>query len=93
MEEEIDVAHVGPLDLSVSSGVPQKWSSSVRKNAIQKVLDEPKEDNVMPGIHSRDLEDVKERIYQGFQFISFSSDTAFLLSAGKAACERVIGLL
>lgn len=91
--EGIDVAYVGPLDLSVSLGVPQQWDSPIFKNAIRKVLNKCRERNIASGIDSQGFENAKERIRQGFQFVSFSSDTTFLFSAAKQAHEKLADLL
>ncbi len=91
--EGIDAVFVGPLDLSISLGVPGKWQSVIFKNAIQKILGKCKEYHVAPGIPAVDLEEAKGRISQGFQFVSFSSDTGFLLSAARTAYEEVADLL
>ncbi len=85
----IDVAFVGPLDLSVSLGVPKQWDAPILKNSIQKIVEKCKQYNVVAGIDVQSVEDAKRYIEQGFQFITFSSDTDFLLSAAKNAYARL----
>lgn len=90
--EGIDAAFVGPLDLSVSLGTAREWNNPILKKSIQKVLDKCRQYNVFAGIDGLDVEDVKERVSQGFQFISFSSDTDFLLSAATEAWKKLSNL-
>lgn len=91
--EGIDGLFVGPFDLSVALGVPMQWNSPILEGAIQRILKKCGEYNVVAGVHGKDVEDAKERVQQGFQFVAFSSETEFLLSAARRAYEEMADLL
>ena len=78
--EGVDASIVGPYDLSASFGYPGEYERKEVKSAIRKYLTVCDELGKPAGFHvvPPDIEKVKERIKQGFNFIGFSLDTFFL---------------
>jgi 2-keto-3-deoxy-L-rhamnonate aldolase RhmA len=70
----IDVFYVGPMDLSVNLGIPLQYNHPKFSEAIQKILDVSKKYDIVPGIHTFDLEMAKRFISMGFRFVTLVTD-------------------
>ncbi len=55
------------------------------EQAIQRVLDLCKKFHIVPGIHTNSSDQAKERIGQGFRFVTVQSDAIMLKNASVAA--------
>jgi len=88
--EGIDVAFIGPWDLSMSLGVFRKFNHPKLVGAIKAVLDTAKGTGVSLGIFSG-IGDVDKYIEQGFRFISLASDTELFIHGCKDAINKVKG--
>lgn len=74
----IDGFFIGPADLSTSLGVMGKYNAPKLIQAIDKILTAGKKAGISSGIYGMGLKDVKQRLKQGFQFISIASDITLL---------------
>jgi 2-keto-3-deoxy-L-rhamnonate aldolase RhmA len=74
----IDVAYVGPMDLSVSLGIPMRFGDPRFQEALKKVRNVCEKCGVTPGIHSFSPEQAQEFISQGFRFVALMSDLAIM---------------
>jgi 2-keto-3-deoxy-L-rhamnonate aldolase RhmA len=74
----IDVAYVGPMDLSVSLGIPMRFEDPRFQEALKKVRNACEKCGVTPGIHSFSLEQAQEFIFQGFRFVALMSDLGIM---------------
>jgi len=88
--EGIDVAFIGPWDLSMSLGVFRKFNHPKLVGALNAVLETAKKTGVSPGIFSG-IEDVDKYIEQGFRFISLASDTELFIHGCKDGISKVKG--
>ena len=79
----IDVAIVGPEDLSLSYGVPGQTSHPKVMEAIQKLIDVSIELGIAPGIHMGNLEKLNGGKQKGMQVIMYNSDLGFLLEGAE----------
>lgn len=79
--EGIDVAYVGPMDLSVNLGIPAQFDHPKFKDAIRRVRTTCEKHDVTPGIHTFSIEMAERMIAEGFRFIALMSDLR-VLSAG-----------
>lgn len=70
----IDIAFVGPYDLSVAMGIPGQLEHPDLQAAINKVIAACKKHNVVAGLMQFQLNEAKRWIKQGINFMVFSSD-------------------
>jgi len=77
---ELDAFFVGPYDLTASMGIPGEFDNIKYKNALKKILNSAKKNNITAGIHSvsTDYKQVKKYANQGFKMLGYSLDTIFL---------------
>jgi 4-hydroxy-2-oxoheptanedioate aldolase len=85
----VDLAYIGPYDLSGSMGLFGQITHPRVEEAIQKVLAAAKEAKVPVGIPAVTPEDVNRRLQQGFQFIMMGSDASFMSGAAKGILSQV----
>ena len=85
----IDSIFVGPFDLSVSLGIPGQITHPEEVEAITKVIEVCRQNNIIPGIHMSDAGTLKEWIEKGMRFVSFSSDVDLLAKAGQENLVRL----
>lgn len=86
---KIDIAFVGPYDLSVCLGVPGKVNSQLVRTTIKRILKAAKEHDVVPGIFAMSSEVGKEWIKDGFRFVACSSELFILSSASKRIASEL----
>ncbi|MEM2740240.1 MAG: aldolase/citrate lyase family protein [Candidatus Bathyarchaeia archaeon] len=86
--EGIDVAYVGPMDLSVNLGIPTMFDHPKFKEALDKVLKVCKKYGVTPGIHTFSIEQAKKYADEGFRFIALMSDQRGLTSIFKSTLSE-----
>lgn len=82
----VDLAFVGPYDLSASMGIVGEVGHPKVTEAIQTVIDACRRHGMPAGILAGTPAAAKQRIAQGFQFIALGFDSVFL---GAAAAEAV----
>jgi 4-hydroxy-2-oxoheptanedioate aldolase len=89
----LDMVFIGPNDLHISYGYdPSYWSDAPSfQTAVQKVLSACKRANMPCGILMGSAAQVKARIAEGFTFVGFGGDTAYLLGAVGAAFGHATG--
>ena len=88
----VDGFIIGPYDLSGSLGVPGDLSSKKMASALNKVMKETMDLNISRGYHvvSPEINLVKEKIDEGYNFIGFSTDFIFL---GESIKNKIKNLL
>lgn len=74
----VDVVVVGPLDLSVSLGVPGDWDDERFIDGVQHVIDVCRQHGVSPGIHTPHTEMLRFWAERGMQLLICSSDFGML---------------
>lgn len=77
----IDVAFVGPADLSASMGYITSFPKIEKEvlDAIVTVLEACKKHNTIPGIWGGSVENVNKYIERGFQFIALGEDADYMI--------------
>ena len=75
----VDIALIGPGDLSLSLGIPLKMDHPLMVDAVEKVVASCKRHNVIAGIHVGDLKAIKYWSQNGIPLLSGSSDLDILL--------------
>jgi 2-keto-3-deoxy-L-rhamnonate aldolase RhmA len=89
----IDVAFVGPSDLSASLGKPGKANDPVVERAIQKVVDTCKKYNVISGIHTSNYEAAKLWIDRGMKMIGYGTDIKLIQQICKQSAKDLKALI
>lgn len=81
----VDVAFIGPNDLSIALGVPGQTTSSVLVDAIERVMDACARHGVTAAIQMNDMKLALHWAEQGFRMLSYSAETSLLTSAALTA--------
>ncbi len=76
--EGVDVLFIGPLDLSVSLGVPKQFDHPSVRAAFAKVVSACRKSGKVAGVILSKEEEMERAIADGFSFLSFSSDGALV---------------
>lgn len=84
--EGIDAAMVGPYDLSISLGVPQKWDHPKFKEAMAKILESSLRHGVTPGVLAPT--EWQKRLREGFRMILLPCDFDLLNTAAVEALKN-----
>lgn len=89
----VDVAYIGPADLSVSLGYPPGpyHEDAGYAGAVQKVVDACERHGVIAGFHGGNPENARARIEQGFLFVEVASDAEAMMRAVRADLKAVRG--
>jgi 2-dehydro-3-deoxyglucarate aldolase len=74
----LDVAFVGPTDMTMSLGLVDDRSNEKVKEAMRRVVAACKRHGKIPGIMALTPEEVKSALEMDFRFISLASDMRFL---------------
>ena len=77
----VDVALIGPVDLSISLGIPLDYSHADMEKAIQRVVDACLRHNVIAGMHTRNLQALSYWHQRGIRMLCSSSDLDMLLDS------------
>jgi 2-keto-3-deoxy-L-rhamnonate aldolase RhmA len=80
----IDAVMVGPVDLSVSLGVPGEFFHPKMVEAMEKVRDSCLAHGVAPGTQTRTVELAKFWKERGMRFLGCGSETGMLLEGARA---------
>jgi 2-keto-3-deoxy-L-rhamnonate aldolase RhmA len=85
----VDVAFVGPTDLSVALGIAGKMTDPVLVDAISAVLDSCRRHKVIPAIQMNDLTLASHWASKGMKLVSFNSEIG-ILTQGIAGAVTTI---
>jgi 2-dehydro-3-deoxyglucarate aldolase len=84
----IDVAYIGPMDLSMSMfGMPKAWNESGYLESFDKVLKAAKQAGKSTGMYCS-LDNIDWAIEKGFKFNSIDNADRFLMTAARAALSK-----
>ncbi|MBR2530786.1 MAG: hypothetical protein IKE35_07165 [Lachnospiraceae bacterium] len=81
--EGIDAIFIGPMDLSVSLGVPGDFTNPIFLDAIAKILAACKKNNVMCTILAGSIEQARAYLEQGYDGIAYNVDLMIVQNAFK----------
>ena len=79
----IDVAMIGPTDLSVSLGIPGDFEHPIQLQMIQSFIEKCHVHGVIPGIHCRNVQQAKPWIARGMKLIGCGSEQGMLIEKSK----------
>jgi len=87
----VDVAFVGPTDLSVALGIAGKMTDPVLVAAITRVLESCHRNNVIPAIQMNDLTLAAHWAAKGMKLVSFNSEIGILTQGASSAVATING--
>jgi 2-keto-3-deoxy-L-rhamnonate aldolase RhmA len=87
--EGIDVALIGPNDLSISLGIPGDFGHPRFAAAVERTFDMCLKHRVSPAIHTGDLEILKRYKDMGMRFLMYSSESRMLLNAATQVVRQL----
>jgi 2-keto-3-deoxy-L-rhamnonate aldolase RhmA len=87
----VDVAMIGPEDLSVSLGVPGETNHPRVDQSIERVIAAADRHGVVAGIHMGSVEPLQHWMGCGMRMIMYSSDLGFLMAAAAAGFQQLRG--
>ena len=85
----VDVALIGPADLSISLGVPGDFSNPKLVKAMSRVVEACRAAGVAAGAHFMEVGQVKDWIERGMRCLICGTDDRFLFEAAKVACGEL----
>ena len=85
----VDVAFIGPNDLSIALGVAGQMTSPVLMAVIEKVIDACARQGVVAAIQMNDLPLAAQWASRGIRMLSYSSEIGLLTSAGASATHTL----
>lgn len=85
----IDVAFIGPYDLSANLGIFGNFEHPKFKSAVEKVLDSCEKKGVAPGMAALSVNNAVEAIKMGFKFVSIGYDIFDLTRTYRSNVEIV----
>lgn len=90
----VDGVFIGPYDLSASYGIPGQFEHPLMRDAMARILKAAQDAGVAPGIHvvHPPIDQVRDRVAEGFRFIAYGGDMLFLLPAARDAVAKLRGM-
>lgn len=85
----IDVLFIGPADLSGSLGYLGEWQHPRVLEAIERVFTQAQKAKIPVGLHVSSVQEVRDRIEQGFQFLALNVDILFLGNSCREAMAQL----
>lgn len=85
----LDVAFLGPVDLSIDLGKPGDFSSEEFKNAVLAIETAAKNSGTVLGVFAGTVEQAKEFISKGYKYIALSGDITLLKQASKSLVTQI----
>jgi 2-dehydro-3-deoxyglucarate aldolase/4-hydroxy-2-oxoheptanedioate aldolase len=81
--KHIDAVLVGPVDLSISLGIPGEFQNPRLVDMVDKIIESCQKHGVAPGIQNRDLTVAKFWRSHGMLFLGCSNETTMLYDRAK----------
>ncbi len=88
----VDVACLGYMDLSVDLGIPGQVEHPRMVEAIERMVDVARRNQVAPGIIAPDLATIAPWVERGIRFVSYSTDALLLRDAATMSVTRLRSL-
>lgn len=87
----VDVAMVGPADLSIALGVPGELEHPKMIEAIERLIVQANEHGVVPGIQTRTVEQAQFWTERGMRFVGAGGEHGLLLAKAREAVKTLRG--
>jgi len=87
----VDVALIGPNDLSISLGVPGQVDHPIMQEAMTRVVEAAARHGVASGLHIADLSTLRAWQGRGMRFLMYSNEVGLMRQAAEQAARTVRG--
>jgi len=85
----LDIAMVGPADLSIALGVPGQFDHPLLISTVDKLIERCNHHGVVPGIQTRSVAMAKMWAERGMRFVGAAAEHAFLLEKAKESVAQL----
>ncbi len=85
----IDAVMIGPVDLTISLGVPGEFEHPKMLATVEKIVESCKAHGVIPGAQARSISLAQRWRDMGMLFVGCSSETGMLFDSAKAIATQV----
>jgi 2-keto-3-deoxy-L-rhamnonate aldolase RhmA len=85
----VDAALIGPVDLSLSLGLPLDYANPGFDQAVQRVVDACQRHHVIAGIHTRNLTALADWCQRGMRLLCSSSELDMLINSSNAHVQAL----
>ncbi|MBI2915177.1 MAG: aldolase [Firmicutes bacterium] len=89
----IDVAFIGPMDLSQSLGVPGEFDHPLMVDAIRKVIASSKRHGLAVGIHVARMDLLRKWYHEGMRMLTFSDEIKMIVETGSRFVDEIQGFV
>ncbi|HEY1342298.1 MAG TPA: aldolase/citrate lyase family protein [Bryobacteraceae bacterium] len=79
----LDIAMVGPADLSISLGVPGQFDHPLLVATVERLIEQCRKHGVVPGIQTRSVAMARAWAERGMRFVGAAADHALLLEKAR----------
>ena len=85
----LDIAMVGPADLSIALGIPGDFENPKLVSTVQRLIEKCRRHNVVPGIQTRSIAMAKAWAERGMRFIGAGAEHGLLLEKSREAVAQL----
>jgi len=85
----VDIAMVGPADLSISLGVPGETDHPLLVETVERLMEKCRRHNVVPGIQTRGVAMAKVWAERGMRFVGAGGEHGLLLEKAREAVAQL----
>jgi len=85
----IDIAMVGPADLSISLGIPGQLDNPLLISTVDRLIEQCNRHGVVPGIQTRGVGMAKMWAERGMRFVGAAAEHVLLLERAKEAVAQL----
>jgi 2-dehydro-3-deoxyglucarate aldolase/4-hydroxy-2-oxoheptanedioate aldolase len=79
----MDIAMVGPADLSIALGIPGEFENPLLVSTVERLIEQCNRHGVVPGIQARSTAMAKAWVERGMRFVGASAEHGLLLEKAK----------
>ncbi len=85
----LDIAMVGPADLSISLGIPGQFDHPLLISTVERLIEKCRQHNVVPGIQTRGVAMAKAWAERGMRFVGAGAEHGLLLEKAREAVTQL----
>jgi len=85
----VDIAMVGPADLSIALGIPGQFDNPLLISTVERLMEKCRRHNVVPGIQTRTVAMAKAWAERGMRFVGAGAEHGLLLEKSREAVAQL----